>query len=124
MCGVLPVTARMTARLTIGYRDAVAAGDSALAPAGLAVRGHEFHRTAVFPDGAASPYGCAAPAWTVGAGSEGFVRSGVHASYLHLHWAGRPGIAARVVDAAVRAAKTTEEASPSLGTRERAGGIA
>ena len=124
MCGVLPVTARMTARLTLGYRDAVAATDSALAPAGLAVRGHEFHRTAASLDSAASPDSCAAPAWTVGAGSEGFVRSGVHASYLHLHWAGRPGIAARVLDAAVRAAKTTREGGVFPGAPERAGGIA
>jgi cobyrinic acid a,c-diamide synthase len=114
----------MTARLTLGYRDAVAATDSALAPAGLAVRGHEFHRTATSLDGAASPDGRAAPAWTVGAGREGFVRSGVHASYLHLHWAGRPGIAARVVDAAVRAAKTTREGGVFPGAPEQAGGTA
>ncbi len=97
MCGVLPLTARMTGRLTLGYRDAVAAGDSALAPAGLAVRGHEFHRTAVSPHGPVPPDGSVLPAWTVGARSEGFIRSGVHASYLHLHWAGQPAIAARVV---------------------------
>jgi len=105
MCGVLPVTARMTGRLILGYRDAVAACDSALAPAGLTVRGHEFHRTAVSP-GASAP-----PAWTRSGRDEGFVRSAVHASYLHLHWAGQPGIAARVVDAAIRAAKTAAEAA-------------
>jgi cobyrinic acid a,c-diamide synthase len=100
MCGVLPVTARMTGRLTLGYRDAVAAGDSVLAPAGLAVRGHEFHRTAVSP-GSSAP-----PAWTLAGRGEGFVRSRVHASYLHLHWAGRPGFASRVVEAAARAMET------------------
>jgi cobyrinic acid a,c-diamide synthase len=94
MCGVLPVTARMTGRLTLGYRDAVAAGDSVLAPAGLPVRGHEFHRTAT------TPRASAPPAWTVDGGGEGFVRSGVHASYLHLHWAAQPGMASRVVNAA------------------------
>jgi cobyrinic acid a,c-diamide synthase len=31
---------------------------------------------------------------------EGFVRSGVHASYLHLHWAAQPHLATRVVNAA------------------------
>jgi cobyrinic acid a,c-diamide synthase len=100
MCGVLPVTARMTGRLTLGYRDAVAAGDSVLAPAGLAVRGHEFHRTAVSP-GSSAP-----PAWTLAGRGEGFVGSGVHASYLHLHWAGRPGLASRVVEAAARVMET------------------
>jgi cobyrinic acid a,c-diamide synthase len=94
MCGVLDATARMTGQLTLGYRDAVAAGSSVLAPAGTAVRGHEFHRTTVDPG---SP---AAPAWTFGGENEGFVRRGVHASYLHLHWAGYPGLARRVVEAA------------------------
>ncbi len=94
MCGVLPVTARMTGRLTLGYRDAVAAGDSVLAPAGLAVRGHEFHRTAVEP-------GCSAPpAWSLAGRGEGFTLRSVHASYLHLHWAAQPHLAARVVSAA------------------------
>jgi cobyrinic acid a,c-diamide synthase len=94
MCGVLDATARMTGQLTLGYRDAVAARSSVLATAGTAVRGHEFHRTTVDPG---SP---AAPAWTFGGKNEGFVRRGVHASYLHLHWAGYPGLARRVVEAA------------------------
>jgi cobyrinic acid a,c-diamide synthase len=94
MCGVLDATAQMTPRLTLGYRDAVAAGSSVLTPAGTAVRGHEFHRTTVV---AGNP---AAPAWSFGGKEEGFVRAGVHASYLHLHWAGYPGLARRVVAAA------------------------
>ena len=40
------------------------------------------------------------PAWAFGGKQEGFVRRGVHASYLHLHWAGYPGLARRVVEAA------------------------
>jgi cobyrinic acid a,c-diamide synthase len=98
MCGVIDAAAAMTPRLTLGYRDAVAAGPSVLTPAGTAVRGHEFHRTTVVPG---SP---AAPAWSFGGGDEGFVQAGVHASYLHLHWAGYPGLARRVVTAAVAAA--------------------
>jgi cobyrinic acid a,c-diamide synthase len=94
MCGVLDAAAHMTGRLTLGYRDAAAAGDSVLAPAGTAVRGHEFHRTTVEP--AHSP----APAWTFGGRAEGFVWRAVHASYLHLHWAGYPELARRVVEAA------------------------
>ena len=94
MCGVLDATARMTPRLTLGYRDAVAAGSSVLTPAGTAVRGHEFHRTTVVPGNPA------APAWTFGGRQEGFVQGGVHASYLHLHWAGYPGLARRLVAAA------------------------
>jgi cobyrinic acid a,c-diamide synthase len=32
--------------------------------------------------------------------AEGFVHRSVHASHLHLHWAGQPSIAARLVAAA------------------------
>src|SRR5215470_7542568 len=91
MCKDTDATARMTPRLTLGYRDAVAAGSSVLTQAGAAVRGHEFHRTTVDPGNPA------APAWTFGGKNEGFVRRGVHASYLHLHWAGYPALARRVV---------------------------
>ena len=94
MCGVLDASAGMTGRLTLGYRDATAAADSVVAPAGVTVCGHEFHRTTVDP--AHSP----APAWTFGGRPEGFVRQAVHASYLHLHWAGYPELARRVVEAA------------------------
>jgi cobyrinic acid a,c-diamide synthase len=94
MCGVLDATARMTGQLTLGYQDAVAAGPSVLARAGTAVRGHEFHRTTVIPG---SP---GTPAWAYGGKKEGFVRRGVHASYLHLHWAGYPDLARRLVGAA------------------------
>ena len=94
MCGVLDITAGMTARLTLGYRDATAAAGSVVAPAGTAVRGHEFHRTAVDPPHSPDP------AWMVGDRPEGFVRGNIHASYLHLHWAGYPQLARRVVEAA------------------------
>ncbi len=94
MCGVLDATAQMTGRLTLGYRDATAAGDSVLAPAGTQVRGHEFHRTV------ADPAASAVPAWSVNGRPEGFVQRRVHASYLHLHWAGYPQLAQRLVAAA------------------------
>lgn len=95
MCGVLDARAVMTGRLTLGYRDAVAVSGSVLAEPGTRVTGHEFHRTALTP--AAGP----APAWAWrGTAAEGFVQGGVHASYLHLHWAGQPGFAARTVRAA------------------------
>jgi cobyrinic acid a,c-diamide synthase len=95
MCGVLDAAARMTERLTLGYRDAVAVGDSALAAAGTRMRGHEFHRTVVEPGAGAAPaWGVRAPRPRV----EGFVQQGVHASYLHTHWAAAPGVARRFVE--------------------------
>ncbi|NUR41733.1 MAG: cobyrinic acid a,c-diamide synthase, partial [Streptomyces sp.] len=95
MCGVLDASARMSERLTLGYRDAVAVGDSSLAVAGTRMRGHEFHRTVVEPGAGAAPaWGVRAPARRV----EGFVQQGVHASYLHTHWASEPGVARRFVE--------------------------
>jgi cobyrinic acid a,c-diamide synthase len=100
MCGVLDATAEMTGRLTLGYRDAVAAAASPLASAGTRVHGHEFHRTAV----AARTPGVATAAWHwTRSGTpvtEGFVQDQVHASYLHTHWNGVPGAAARITAAA------------------------
>ncbi|MFE1344791.1 cobyrinate a,c-diamide synthase [Streptomyces sp. NPDC058757] len=94
MCGVLDADARMTERLTLGYRDAVAVNDSVLAPAGTRMRGHEFHRTVIEPGaGPLAAWGLRQPETRV----EGFVRGGVHASYVHTHWAGSPGVAARLV---------------------------
>ncbi|WP_427167607.1 cobyrinate a,c-diamide synthase [Streptomyces sp. C1-1] len=95
MCGVLDATARMSERLTLGYRDAVAVGDSALAVAGTRMRGHEFHRTVVDPGAGTAPaWGVRGPERRV----EGFVQQGVHASYLHTHWASLPGVARRFVE--------------------------
>ncbi|MER7272856.1 cobyrinate a,c-diamide synthase [Dactylosporangium sp. NPDC000244] len=95
MCGVLDAEAAMTPSLTLGYRDAVALSDSVLAPAGTRVTGHEFHRTRV------TPATGAAPAWAWREGRDGFVSGAVHASYLHLHWAGHPAFAHRLVASCV-----------------------
>jgi cobyrinic acid a,c-diamide synthase len=97
MCGVLPASAAMTPTLSLGYRDAVAASASWLAPAGTRVTGHEFHRTTVTPAAGTGPG--TGPAWRWRERADGFVSGAVHASYLHLHWAGQPGIAGRLVAA-------------------------
>jgi cobyrinic acid a,c-diamide synthase len=103
MVGAIDADAAMSPRLTLGYRTGAAAADSVVAATGDPVTGHEFHRTAVswrFPG---------PPAWTLqgrdGALAEdGFVgpHGTPHASYLHVHWAGHPGAAARFAAAARR----------------------
>ncbi|MEE1827209.1 cobyrinate a,c-diamide synthase [Streptomyces sp. BE20] len=98
MCGVLDTSARMTERLTLGYREAVALHDSPLAPTGTRVRGHEFHRTVCEPGaGERAAWGWRLP---TGPRTEGFAAGNVHASYLHLHWAGSPQLAASLAAAA------------------------
>lgn len=98
MCGVLDATARMTERLTLGYREAVALHDSPLGPAGTRLRGHEFHRTVCEPGAGEHPaWGWRQP---TGPRTEGFAGGNVHASYLHLHWAGTPELAGSFAAAA------------------------
>jgi cobyrinic acid a,c-diamide synthase len=75
---------------------------------GTRVTGHEFHRTSVVPrkpaaSGSTPPAAVALPAWQWrDAAPEGFVTGRVHASYLHLHWAGYPRIARQLVEESVR----------------------
>jgi cobyrinic acid a,c-diamide synthase len=100
MCGVLDATATMTDRLTLGYREARALADSPLAKVGAGVRGHEFHYSGVEPGAGKRP------AWDLaGRGQEGFVAGGVHASYLHTHWAATPEVPSRFVREARSAAE-------------------
>ena len=97
MCGVLAGSATFTPRLTLGYRDAVAAGDSALYTEGQRATGHEFHRTTV-------QFGePVRPAWLLGRAGDrpagdGAVQAGVHASYLHTHPAAQPHAIRRFVE--------------------------
>ncbi|MDG4797117.1 cobyrinate a,c-diamide synthase [Micromonospora sp. WMMD1082] len=146
MAGVLPVRARMTDRLTLGYREARAATASAIADLDAPVTGHEFHRTRIDPPPGAALGGPAdatpadlppadlppggrpgvAPAWRfrprpsaahgvaaptldgIVAGPDGTV----HASYLHVHWAGHPHLAARFAAAAHRHATGSAPPTP------------
>ncbi|MEU8403536.1 cobyrinate a,c-diamide synthase [Nonomuraea sp. NPDC048892] len=89
MCGRVPGRARMTSRLTLGYREAVAVRRSPLTRAGERFRGHEFHRTVADLT--------TEPLFRWEGGADGFGDALVTASYLHLHWAGAPGLAQRLV---------------------------
>ena len=99
MCGVLHAWARMTDHLTLGYREARSLSDSLPVKEGTLVRGHEFHYSVVEPEAGERP------AWGfTGRGREGFVQDGVHASYLHVHWAATPEVPRRLVLAAAQSA--------------------
>jgi len=104
MCGVLALRGRMGTRLTLGYREAVAATATLWLDAGEPVRGHEFHYAQVEPREGAPAHGAA---WTLSARGrtweEGVVAGSVHASWLHVHWAAHPQLAARLARAALSA---------------------
>jgi cobyrinic acid a,c-diamide synthase len=102
MAGVLPAEARMTDRLRLGYREAIAAAGTPWIDAGERVRGHEFHYSAVEPaHGERSAWMLAARGQSR---TEGFVAGAVQASYLHVHWAATPAMARRLVRAAAAVA--------------------
>ncbi len=87
MVGVLPTSAVMGKRLTLGYRRAVALQNSLLVDAGTTVYGHEFHRshlisTPTQPLFQTSRYDCEE---NMGNEGWGWLKN-VHASYIHLHW--------------------------------------
>ncbi|HLM18958.1 MAG TPA: cobyrinate a,c-diamide synthase [Acidimicrobiia bacterium] len=90
MAGVVPTAARMTSRLTLGYRQAQTTGESPFGAAGRTLRGHEFHYSSVEPRGVglASPTGVVAATW---------LSPRVFASYLHLHLGNDAELAAEFV---------------------------
>ncbi|WP_068154994.1 cobyrinate a,c-diamide synthase [Rhodococcus phenolicus] len=108
MVGVLGTSGRMTPRLTLGYRTAIAPTDNLLAVAGTRVTGHEFHRTTVDPG--------TEPGWLLGGRPDGHATATLHASYLHTHWAGHPAMVQRFADAVRNA--TTVPAPPSRPRRQ------
>jgi cobyrinic acid a,c-diamide synthase len=93
MAGAIASEAAMAERLTLRYPVAEAAADSLLTRAGEQVTGHEFHRTAT------APVAGDAPAWIIDGEKTGWSSATLHASYLHVHWAGHPQLAARFAEA-------------------------
>jgi len=108
MAGLLPFSAERGA-LSLGYRDAIAAADGLLIRAGERCCGHEFHRWQLQHDRSGPAVaGCFGlwqlEGWGCSLHEEGWTAPNVHASWLHLHWAGCPEIPRRLVAAAANAA--------------------
>ncbi|XHX79811.1 MAG: hypothetical protein RBJ76_07775 [Stenomitos frigidus ULC029] len=108
MVGVLPTTAMMGKRLTLGYRHAIALQDSLLLDKGSTIRGHEFHRSHLTSESNSPLFALhptshfpLPPAHTshltphTSHTDEGWHSPNLHASYLHLHWGARPDIPQR-----------------------------
>ncbi|MEO1069872.1 MAG: cobyrinic acid a,c-diamide synthase, partial [Cyanobacteria bacterium J06638_6] len=102
MVGAIPTIVRMTGRLTLGYRRAIAQQSGLLVAPEQALWGHEFHRsqTDTLPENPLyqfTRYGAAKPHAT-----EGWSLKQIQASYLHLHWGGCPEVAQALVTACGR----------------------
>ncbi|WP_445635209.1 Cobyrinate a,c-diamide synthase [Nostoc sp. DSM 114161] len=86
MAGVLPTSAMMGGRLTLGYRRAVALQDNLLVKAGQTVYGHEFHRSRLSSTPSQPLFETYRYDCDENMGYEGWSLPNVHASYIHLHW--------------------------------------
>lgn len=106
MVGTVPATARMTERLTIGYRQATTRADSPLGPAGTPLRGHEFHHSELDPPGEGLELES-----RFGGGRGGYLGPTLFASYLHQHLAAAPEIAERFVASVAGATAVGSRAS-------------
>ncbi|MDZ7962462.1 MAG: cobyrinate a,c-diamide synthase [Aulosira sp. DedQUE10] len=87
MVGVLPTSALMDKRLTLGYRRAVALQDNLLVKAGKTVYGHEFHRSHLTSNPPQPLFETYRYDCEENMGYEGWcLPVNVYASYVHLHW--------------------------------------
>ncbi len=96
MVGLLPVWSRMFNRLkSLGYVEVTLTTNSLWGEKGALLRGHEFHYSELI--GPLSDDSRWTPAYRIKRRrsekilSEGFQQNSVLASYVHLHWASRPG---------------------------------
>ncbi|CAK6699068.1 cobyrinate a,c-diamide synthase [Synechococcus sp. CBW1002] len=112
MAGLLPFSARRGS-LSLGYREAVGERDGLLVRRGERLVGHEFHRWQLTDDPEMSRDVASCDrlwqleGWGNPRRAEGWTSGTMHASWLHLHWAGCPKIPRRLAAAAVRAAPLT-----------------
>ena len=109
MAGLLPFSASR-GELSLGYRQASACTTGLLVRRGERFMGHEFHRWQL-QGVAAGPPLWQLEGWGTGSRSEGWTTPNVHASWLHLHWAGCPVIPSRLA-AAARARASSSPATP------------
>ncbi|AFZ56599.1 cobyrinate a,c-diamide synthase [Anabaena cylindrica FACHB-243] len=86
MLGILPTSAQMDKRLTLGYRRAVALQNSFLFDVGTNIYGHEFHRSHLITNPQQPLFDTHRYDCEENTGFEGWNLPNVHASYIHQHW--------------------------------------
>ncbi|MCT7950459.1 cobyrinate a,c-diamide synthase [Ancylothrix sp. C2] len=106
--GVIPASAVMGKRLTLGYRQCVALQDSPLLAKDQVVWGHEFHRSSLTlcyegeektPARLFEIRGISAQSTSE---LEGWGMPNLHASYVHLHWGATTELPARFLESCVK----------------------
>jgi len=100
MAGVFGCETRMNQRFAaLGYREVSFTRETILGPAGQAARGHEFHYSSLCaPPDVPAAYRLSGRQGVIDA-PEGFVSGNVLGSYVHLHFASNPSLAAHFVQA-------------------------
>lgn len=85
MAGLLSVsTSFAKRRLHLGYREARVLADSCLGPAGLRLRGHEFHYASVEREGEDAPFAEVSDAYGTAPAPAGRRRGNVTGSFFHV----------------------------------------
>ncbi len=95
MVGILPTSAVMGERLTLGYRQGTALQSSPLVEVGDRVWGHEFHRSALTQGPDRPLLSLQGYDSHLTFAPEGWQRYQVHASYTHLHFGAQFHVAKR-----------------------------
>lgn len=118
MANILPFRAQR-GELSLGYRQATVSANGLVLRHGERLTGHEFHRWQLLPRAGVTafkgPVAGEPEMWQVeGWGSprrpEGWTSRNVHASWLHIHWAGCPAIPWRLAASTGHAAPTMKAA--------------
>lgn len=103
LAGVLPISVKVHRSLAaIGYVTLTAEADSVLLRDGEIVRGHEFHSSTVTPHEPLPLAFRVAEGRGMVDGHDGVTMRALLASYTHLHFASKPVMAERFVDACKR----------------------
>ncbi|HWY88786.1 MAG TPA: cobyrinate a,c-diamide synthase [Gemmataceae bacterium] len=115
MAGLLPGRSVMTRRLTLGYREARAIASSWLFRKDETVRGHEFHYSnwEGRPKNLAAAYDLVPPTGKGEPRGEGANLGSLWASYIHLHFWGKPELASRFVAACKRRCREPSGTTPA-----------
>jgi cobyrinic acid a,c-diamide synthase len=103
MVGLLPATVRMRPRrLSLSYTEVTFQAASPLGPSGTVARGHEFHFSSLDPVPATVPRAYRLRRRRGDERDEGYQIGNALLSYVHLHFASNPHMAASFVEACHR----------------------